>query len=110
MLDKLVLAKYRNFHSRSSSRRCFASCSRGKGHQGIVRMTGDEAFPKDEFRRRVGVQVLSYMQSGGGVPEPMKRVEPPTGPWQDKAIDLTGPLPTEESLLVVVDYLVHSTK
>lgn len=83
---------------------------RTSGHRKNEGMTGDEAFPKDEFRRRVGVQVLSYMQSGGGVPEPMKRVEPPTGPWQDKAIDLTGPLPTEERLLVVIDYLVHSTK
>lgn len=70
----------------------------------------NEGITGDEFGRRVGVQVLSYMQSGGGVPEPMKRVEPPTGPWQDKAIDLMGPLPTEESLLVVVDYLVHPTK
>ena len=38
------------------------------------------------------------------VSEPMKRVKPPTGPWQDIAIDLMGPLPTGESLLVVVDY------
>ena len=37
-------------------------------------------------------------------PEPMQRVEPPTGPWQDVALDLMGPLPTGESLLVVVDY------
>ena len=38
------------------------------------------------------------------VPEPMKRVKPPTGPWQDVVIDFMGPLPTRESLLVVVDY------
>ena len=38
------------------------------------------------------------------VPEPMKRVKPPTGPWQDVVIDFMGPLPTQESLLVVVDY------
>ena len=37
-------------------------------------------------------------------PEPMQRTEPPTGPWQDIAIDLMGPMPTGESLLVVVDY------
>ena len=37
-------------------------------------------------------------------PEPMQRVEPPTGPWQDVAVDLMGPLPTGESLLVVMDY------
>ena len=34
----------------------------------------------------------------------MKRVKPPTVPWQDIAIDLMGPLPTGESLLVFVDY------
>ena len=34
----------------------------------------------------------------------MQRVEPPSGPWQDVAIDVLGPLPSGESLLVVVDY------
>ena len=47
-----------------------------------------------------GCQVVGEFQ----VAEPMKRVKPPTGPWQDIAIDLMGPLPTGESLLVVVDY------
>ena len=37
-------------------------------------------------------------------PEPMQRIESPTGPWQDVAVDLMGPLPTGESLLFVVDY------
>ena len=37
-------------------------------------------------------------------PEPMQRIEPPTGQWQNVAVDLMGPLPTGESLLVVVDY------
>ena len=51
------------------------------------------------------------------VPEPIKRTEPPSGPWQDVAADLMGPMPTGESLLVVVDYysryyevmIMHST-
>ena len=34
----------------------------------------------------------------------MQCFEPPTGPWQDVAVDLMGPLPTGKSLLVVVDY------
>ena len=34
----------------------------------------------------------------------MQRVEPPTGPWQDVAIDVLGPVPSGERLLVVVDY------
>ena len=37
-------------------------------------------------------------------PEPMQRTEPPTGPWQDIAVDLMGPMPSGESLLVAVDY------
>ena len=47
----------------------------------------------------------------------MQRVEPPSGPWQDVAIDVLGPLPSGENLLVVVDYcrrffevvIMHST-
>ena len=34
----------------------------------------------------------------------MQRTEPPTGPWQDVAADLMGPMPGGENLLVVVDY------
>ena len=39
-----------------------------------------------------------------GPPEPMARAFPPSGPWQDCAADLLGPLPSGESVLVVVDY------
>ena len=34
----------------------------------------------------------------------MSRVLPPSAPWQDCSADLLGPLPTGESILVVVDY------
>ena len=37
-------------------------------------------------------------------PEPMKRTELPTQPWQDLAADLLGSLPMSEHLLVAVDY------
>ncbi|MCG8113536.1 MAG: RNase H-like domain-containing protein, partial [Candidatus Thiodiazotropha taylori] len=37
-------------------------------------------------------------------PEPMARTELPAGPWQHLAADLLGPLPTGESILVLVDY------
>ena len=46
--------------------------------------------------------VLTQLQDGEW--RAIKRVKPPTGPWQDIAIDLMGPPPTGESLLVVVDY------
>ena len=37
-------------------------------------------------------------------PEPIKSTPLPSGPWQDLAIDLLGPLPSGESVLVIVDY------
>ena len=37
-------------------------------------------------------------------PEPIRSTALPTGPWRDLAIDLLGPLPSGESILVVVDY------
>ena len=81
-----------------------------EGHQGIVKMKSRLRtkvwWPKmDTDAERIckschGCQVVS----GFCTPEPMQRVEPPTGPWQDVAIDVLGPLPSGESLLVVVDY------
>ena len=60
-----------------------------------------------------GCQVVGQLN----VLEPMKHTEPPPGPWQDVAVDLMAPMPTGESLLVVVDYysryyefvIMHST-
>jgi len=37
-------------------------------------------------------------------PEPMQKTEPPTGPWQDLAADLMGPMSGGENLFVVFDY------
>ena len=37
-------------------------------------------------------------------PEPLQPTRLPTGPWQALAIDFLGPLPSGESLLVVIDY------
>lgn len=37
-------------------------------------------------------------------PEPMKRTELPSEPWQHLATDLCGPLPSGHHLLVIVDY------
>ncbi|XP_028413774.1 uncharacterized protein K02A2.6-like [Dendronephthya gigantea] len=94
-----------------------------EGHQGIVktksRLRTKVWWPKmDIDAERVckschGCQVVSQYN----VPEPMKRTEMPTGPWQDVAVDLMGPMPTGEYLLVVVDYysryyevsIMHST-
>ena len=40
------------------------------------------------------------MAGGNPSPSSMLRFEPPSGPWQDLAMDFLGPLPTGESLLV----------
>ena len=37
-------------------------------------------------------------------PEPLKPTELPAGPWQDLAIDLMGPLPSGDYVLVCIDY------
>ena len=37
-------------------------------------------------------------------PEPIRSTPLPQGPWDEIAVDLCGPLPNGESLLVVIDY------
>ena len=94
-----------------------------EGHQGIIntksRLRTKVWWPKmDSDAERIckschGCQVVGQLN----FPEPMKRTEPPSGPWQDVAVDLMGPMLTGESLLVVVDYysryydvvIMHST-
>ena len=81
-----------------------------EGHQGIVktkcRLRSKVWWPKiDADAERLckichGCQAVSEYAP----PEPTARAFPPSGPWQDCAADLLGPLPTGESLLVVVDY------
>ena len=81
-----------------------------EGHQGIVKMKNRLRtkvwWPKmDHDAEKVckschGCQVVGEFCA----PEPMQRVEPPSGPWQNVAIDVLGPFPSGENLLVVVDY------
>ncbi|CAH1255636.1 RTL1 [Branchiostoma lanceolatum] len=81
-----------------------------EGHQGIQktknRLRTKVWWPKMEAdaeavcKRCHGCQVVSEQTP----PEPMARVMPPTGAWQACGADLLGPLPTGETILVVVDY------
>ena len=81
-----------------------------EGHPGIVSM-------KQRLRSKVwwpgidrqaekfcktchGCQLVSRPAN----PEPIKPTPLPRGPWQDLAVDLLGPLPSRDSVLVVVDY------
>ncbi|XP_055609554.1 uncharacterized protein K02A2.6-like [Uranotaenia lowii] len=44
------------------------------------------------------------LTSAPDAPEPMRRRDLPSAPWEDIAIDFLGPLPEGQFLLVVVDY------
>jgi len=37
---------------------------------------------------------------------PVKRTKMPEGPWENVALDLLGPMPTGQYLLVLVDYFL----
>lgn len=81
-----------------------------EGHQGIVKTKqrlrtkvwwpGIDAEAEKKCRSCHDCQLVSQPS----VPEPMVRTKFPDAPWQDLAIDILGPVPTGESLLVVVDY------
>jgi transposase InsO family protein len=47
-----------------------------------------------------GCQITSTMPN----PEPLKPTQLPSGPWEDLAVDLLGPLPSGHYVLVVIDY------
>ena len=81
-----------------------------KGHEGIMktksRLRTNVRWPRvDADAERMcrscnGCQVVGQYSP----PEPMQRSQPSNGPWQDLSADLMGPMPSGESLLVVVDY------
>ena len=81
-----------------------------EGHQGIVKTkqrlrtkvwwAGIDRQAEQRCRTCHGCQLVGKPLP----PEPLKRTELPTQPWQDLVVDLLGPLPTGEHLLMVVDY------
>lgn len=44
------------------------------------------------------------LMSAANLPEPVKRTDLPSAPWEDLAIDFCGPLPSGHQLFVIVDY------
>lgn len=81
-----------------------------EGHPGMTIM-------KQRLRAKVwwpklDTEVEQYVKNCRGcmlvtapsAPEPMKRRELPSGPWQHLAVDFLGPLPSGHHLFVVVDY------
>lgn len=81
-----------------------------EGHPGIVSMKqrlrskvwwpGIDREAEKFCKTCYGCQLVSSPAN----PEPIKSTPLPSGPWQDLAIDLLGPLPSGESVLVIVDY------
>ncbi|XP_062611303.1 uncharacterized protein K02A2.6-like [Saccostrea cucullata] len=81
-----------------------------EGHQGIVR-TKQRLREKvwwpgidTEAERFVRTCQQCQLLSNNNRPEPVRTTVLPDGPWQDLAIDLMGPFPSGEYLLVVIDY------
>ena len=81
-----------------------------EGHQGIVK-TKQRLREKawwlkiDKDAERVCKQCHScQVVSSPSIPEPLKMTKLPSRPWEHLAIDLLGPLPNGDNLLVVVDY------
>ena len=81
-----------------------------EGHQGIIktknRLRSKVWWPKmdSDAEKLCRSCHPCQMVAGYQLPEPMQRVEPPSGPCQDLAVDFLGPFPGGESILVVVDY------
>ncbi|KAG7304923.1 hypothetical protein JYU34_010335 [Plutella xylostella] len=81
-----------------------------EGHPGIVAMKG--RLRSKVWWPRIDKDAETMVKSCKGctlvsLPNPpaaMKRRELPAEPWLDVAIDLLGPLPSHDYLLVVVDY------
>ncbi|XP_063363596.1 uncharacterized protein K02A2.6-like [Cydia amplana] len=81
-----------------------------EGHPGIVAMKG--RLRSKVWWPRIDRDAENLVKSCKGCtlvgapnpPVPMKRRELPSEPWVDIAIDLLGPLPSSDYLLVIVDY------
>lgn len=81
-----------------------------EGHPGIVAMKGRlrtkvwwPRIDKDAENLVKSCRSCTLVSSSNP-PTPMKRRELPFAPWMDIAMDLLGPLPSHDYLLVVVDY------
>ena len=80
-----------------------------EGHQGIVKTKqrlrskvwwpGMDNAAERKCRTCHGCQLVGQPSR----PPPIESTPLPAGPWQELAIDLMGPLPTGETLLVIVD-------
>ena len=95
-------------NSKESPQASFGSCARRpSGHsQNKQRLHTKMWWPGIDQQVEKRCKTCHGCQLVGNTfpPEPIKRTELTTQPWQDLAADLMVPLPTGDYLLVVVDY------
>ena len=81
-----------------------------EGHQGVVktkeRLRTKDWWPKNDrdAERRCAECYGCQLDTKNVPPPPVKPTPLPEQPWQELALDLLGPLPTGEHMLVLVDY------
>lgn len=81
-----------------------------EGHPGMTvmkrRLRAKVLWPKIDSNTEEFVKLCKgcILTSAASVPEPLKRTQLPSAPWQHLAIDFCGPLPSGHNLFVVVDY------
>lgn len=81
-----------------------------EGHPGITKMK--QRLRTKVWWPKIDAQAESYVKKCHGCtmvsapppPEPLSRTKLPNQPWEHLAIDYLGPLPSNDYLLVVVDY------
>lgn len=84
-----------------------------EGHPGIVamknRLRTKVWWPKIDKNAENMVKSCKgcTLVSTPNPPNPMKRREHPSMPWMDVAMDFLGPLPSNDYLLIIIDYLDH---
>lgn len=81
-----------------------------EGHPGVTqmkrRLRAKSWWPKmdQQIEQFVKQCMGCTIVSAPSPPEPMKRTELPSQPWQHLAMDFLGPLPSGHHILVVIDY------
>ena len=86
--------------------------SRQPGSQGAPRSCQNKGETQDESLvvgdgsgcRKAVFGVLWVPTCDHVLPSPVKPTPMPQRPWEDLALDILGPLPSGENLLVLVDY------
>lgn len=81
-----------------------------EGHPGIAKMK--QRLRIKVWWPKIDVDAEAYVKKCHGCtmvsapppPEPLRRKELPSKPWQHIAIDFLGPLPSGDTLFVIVDY------